>query len=198
MARDTSGMGIAQTAGGPAGIVEQAVERFLGDIAAALPRILGGLVFLALAVVGVKVVMTVVRAFLRRAFAREDPVYRQFLARVVGILLWFAVALAFLSVLGLGRIAAALGTASGFVALGVSYALSGMIEDAVSGIYLLRDPDFMPGDTITSGEKTGEVKAIELRKTRIEVDGDTLVRANGKIESEWTKHEGGAPADAEP
>ncbi|NHN48595.1 mechanosensitive ion channel [Halostella sp. JP-L12] len=185
-------MAIAQTAGDPAGIVEQAIERFVGDLAAALPRVMGGLVFLALAVVGVKVVMMVVRAFLRRAFASEDPVYRQFLARVVGILLWFAVALAFLSVLGLGRIAAALGTASGFVALGVSYALSGMIEDAVAGIYLLRDPDFMPGDRITSGEKTGEVKAIELRKTRIEVDGDTLVRANGKIESEWTKHEGAA------
>jgi small-conductance mechanosensitive channel len=56
-------------------------------------------------------------------------------------------------------------------------------------VYLLRDPDFMPGDTVTSGDTTGEVKAIELRKTRLTVDGDTLVRANGEIESEWTKHE---------
>jgi small-conductance mechanosensitive channel len=188
-------MAIAQTASETAGIVEQAIERFVGDVAAALPRLIAGLVFLLLAAVGVKAVMIAVRALLGRALADEHPVYRRFLGRLVGLLLWFAVALAFLSVLGLGRIAAALGTASGFVALGIAYALSEMIEDAVAGIYLLRDPDFMPGDTVTSGEKTGEVKAIELRKTRLEVDGDTLVRANGKIESEWTKHEGERTGD---
>ena len=37
------------------------------------------------------------------------------------------------------------------VTLGVSYALSSMIEDAVAGVYLLRDPDFMPGDRIDVG-----------------------------------------------
>ncbi|WP_135534328.1 mechanosensitive ion channel family protein [Halostella pelagica] len=182
-------MALAQTGEGTASIVEQVLERFVGDLVAALPKLIAGVIFLLVALVGIKFVMLVVRWGLKRVFAREEPVYRQFLSRIVAILLWFAVALAFLSVVGLGRIAAALGTASGFVALGVSYALSGMIEDAVAGIYLLRDPDFMPGDTVTSGDTTGEVKAIELRKTRLTVDGDTLVRANGEIESEWTKHE---------
>ncbi|WP_121821302.1 mechanosensitive ion channel domain-containing protein [Halostella salina] len=170
-------------------VVEGTFREFGATVVGALPRILAGLLFVLIAAAGVKLVMLVVSRFLNRAFAGEDPVYRQFLARITAILLWFAVALAFLSVVGLGRIAAALGTASGFVALGVSYALSGMIADAVAGIYLLRDPDFMPGDTVTTGDRTGVVQAIELRKTRLEVDGDTLVRANGKIESEWTKRE---------
>ncbi|WP_135822753.1 mechanosensitive ion channel domain-containing protein [Halostella litorea] len=189
---------IAQAGGDTGDVVRETFRAFVSTVTDALPRILAGLLFVLIAAVGIKVAMVVVRWFLDRTFAGEDPVYRQFLARIVAILLWFAVALAFLSVVGLGRIAAALGTASGFVALGVSYALSGMIADAVAGIYLLRDPDFMPGDTVTTGDKTGVVQAIELRKTRLRVDGNTLVRANGKIESEWTKLEGDdAPAGDE-
>jgi len=111
--------------------------------------------------------MTVLRYFLRRAFPGESPVYRQFIGTVVAAFLWFAVGLSFLSLVGLTVIAGALGTATGFLALGVSYALSGMLADAVAGVYLLRDPDFQPGDTVTVDDVTGEVVAIELRKTRL-------------------------------
>jgi small-conductance mechanosensitive channel len=62
-----------------------------------------------------------------------------------------------------------------------------MIADAVAGIYLLRDPDFMPGDTIESGGTEGTIKSIELRKTRISVGEDTVVRGNAEIEKKWTK-----------
>lgn len=162
--------------------------RALGaDVLAALPRLLAGLVFLALAAVAVKLLMVVVRAFLRRALPAESPVYHQFVATVVALFLWFGVALAFLSVVGLGQLAAALGTASGFLALGVAYALSNMIADAVAGVYLLRDPDFNPGDEVTVGDMTGVVREIELRKTRFDVEGDTVVRGNADIEKRWRK-----------
>lgn len=82
------------------------------------------------------------------------------------VFLCFGVGLSFLSIVGLTAIAASLGTATGFLALGVSYALSGMLADAVAGVYLLRDPDFMPGDR---------------------VDEDTMVRGNAEIEKKWTK-----------
>ncbi len=172
------------------GIVERAITGLVDRFAVALPRLLAGLVFLVVAAVAVKAVVW----FLRRALARtgygETPVYRQFAVTVVSVLLWFAVALTFLSVVGLDGIAASLGTATGFVALGVSYALSGMIADAVAGVYLLRDPDFVPGDTVTVGEVTGEVTSIELRKTRLAVDGDTLVLANADVEKRWRKRNG--------
>ena len=165
--------------------------RALGaDVLAALPRLLAGLVFLVLAVVVVKLLMVVVRSILGRALPAESPVYRRFVAGVVALFLWFGVALAFLSVVGLGELAAALGTASGFLALGVAYALSDMIEDAVAGVYLLRDPDFNPGDEVTVGDMTGVVEAIELRKTRFSVEGDTIVRGNADIEKRWRKLRG--------
>lgn len=175
-----------------ADVVREALDSFVADLVAALPRLIAGAVFLVLAAVLVKLVMTLVRWGLRRLLPGEPPVYRQFLSTLVLVFLSFAVGLSFLSVVGLEGLAASLGTATGFIALGVSYALSSMIEDAVAGVYLLRDPDFMPGDTVAVDDTEGEVVDIELRKTRLLVDGDTVVRGNSQIEQEWTKR--GAPA----
>ncbi|PSQ45976.1 hypothetical protein BRD17_00250 [Halobacteriales archaeon SW_7_68_16] len=137
--------------------------------------------------------MTVVRHLLPRVLPGESTVYRRFVATIVAAFLWFGAILSFLSVVGLDEIAASLGTASGFLALGVSYALSEMIADAVAGVYLLRDPDFNAGDTVTVGDMTGVVEAIELRKTRFRLDdGDIVIRGNADIEERWTKREDGS------
>jgi small-conductance mechanosensitive channel len=168
-------------------VVRTALQDFVSEFTTALPDLIAGLVFLVLAFLGISLVMLVVRVGLRRALPGESPVYRQFIATVVLAFLWFAAGLAFLSIIGLEDIAAALGTATGFIALGVSYALSSMIADAVAGVYLLRDPDFNPGDEVDIGGTVGVVKSIELRKTRLTVDGDTMVRGNAEIEKKWTK-----------
>lgn len=169
------------------GIVADALNRFVADIAETLPNIIAGLVFLTVAGVGVKLIMAVVRAALRRTVPGESPVYRQFVATIVAVFLWFGVGLSLLSIVGLDGIATSLGTAAGFLALGVSYATSNMIADAVAGVYLLRDEDFNPGDTVDIGGTTGVVKSIELRKTRLTVEDDTVVRGNAEIEKKWTK-----------
>lgn len=167
----------------PADVFQEVLEEF----EAAIPQLVGGLVFLAVAAAAVKLLLWLVGRVVERAFPDGSPVYRQFVVTVVALFLWFGVALTFLSVVGFEGIAASLGTATGFVALGVSYALSGMIADVVAGVYLLRDADFMPGDTITAGDMTGEVTSIELRKTRFDVDGDVVVRANAEVEKRWRK-----------
>lgn len=169
------------------GVFRDVVDGLVTQFVDALPSVIAGVVFLLVAIVVVKFVTAAVHQVLLRTTPDESVVYRQFVETVVSVFLWFAVLLSFLSVVGLGELAAALGTATGFVALGIAYALSGMIEDVVAGVYLLRDPDFMPGDTITAGETTGVVRSIELRKTRFDVDGDVVVRANAAIEEQWTK-----------
>ncbi|MFC7227343.1 mechanosensitive ion channel family protein [Salinirubellus salinus] len=168
-------------------VVRTALEAFVDNVLEVIPDLLTGLVFLVVAYVLVKVLMFAVRTVLSRALPGDSPVYRQFVSTVVLVFLWFGVALTFLSIVGLEGIATSLGTATGFLALGVSYALSGMIADAVAGVYLLRDPDFDPGDTVDIGGTVGTVKAIELRKTRLTVGDDTVVRANAEIEKKWTK-----------
>lgn len=168
-------------------LLAQAFADFVTSLRAVLPTIISGIVFLFLAAILVKGILMVLTVILDRALPGESPVYRQFIATVVGIFLWFAVGLSFLSIVGLENIAASLGTAAGFVALGVSYATSNMIADAVAGIYLLRDPDFMPGDTVDVNGTVGVVQSIELRKTRLTVGDDTVIRGNAEIEKKWTK-----------
>jgi len=170
------------------GVLTGTVETFLDNIIGAIPSLLSGLLFLVLAYLLIAVVRRVLRSALGQLYPPEQRLIVNFAVLVVTVFMWFGAALVFLRVLGMGDIAASLGTAAGFIALGVSYALSEMIEDTVAGIYLLKDPDFNPGDTVTAGGTTGTVTAIELRKSRFELEnGDTAVRANRDIESSWTK-----------
>lgn len=74
-----------------------------------------------------------------------------------------------------------------------------MIEDTVSGVYLLRDPDFEVGDRVTTDKAEGVVQAIELCKCRLEQpDGDVVVVANRDIESRWTRLGGGSGSRVAP
>ncbi|SEN24030.1 Mechanosensitive ion channel [Halorientalis persicus] len=169
-------------------LVVGSFEAFVAGLVGAIPQLLGGLVFVVLAYIGIKVVTTVLRSVLSRTTPREQGLVVDLVVLIVSIFLWFGAGLALLNIVGLGDLAASLGTAVGFIALGVSYALSEMIEDTVAGVYLLRDPDFNPGDTVTMTAGTGVVAEIGLRKSRFDLEnGDRLVVANRDVEKKWTK-----------
>jgi small-conductance mechanosensitive channel len=169
-------------------IVESTVNRFVSGVLDAAPSILSALLFLAIAYVVIRLLLMVLRSVLNRVYPDDQQLIANLFVTIAGVFLWFGAILAVLKLVGMGDIAASLGTAAGFIALGVSYALSEMIEDTVAGVYLLRDHDFNPGDTVEAASVTGTVKAIELRKSRIELDnGDTTVVANSDVEKRWTK-----------
>lgn len=168
-------------------LVGSVFREFLAGILAALPKLFSGLLFLLLAYLLIRVIRTVLRSSLTRVYPSEQRLIVDFILLVVSLFLWFGAGLALLKILGLGDIAASLGTATGFIALGISYALSNMIEDTVTGIYLLRDPDFNPGDTVTVDSTTGTVTEIGLRKSRLQLDnGDRIVLSNRDIDEQWT------------
>jgi len=169
------------------GLLEQVVDDFVSGIADAVPDIVAGVLFLGFAYLLIRLVQRILRSVLERLYPSDRQLIADFGVLVAGLFLWFGAALALLDIVGLGGIAASLGTAAGFIALGISYALSNMIADTVAGIYLLRDPDFTPGDTVTVGSTTGTLLSIDLRKSRFEVEGDTLVVANREVESRWTR-----------
>lgn len=169
-------------------VLEETAAELLASIEAAVPQLVRVAIVLALAYLGIQLVLRALRRVLEGIYPERQALVADLVLTVVSVFLWFGVSLAVLSMLGLGAIAASLGTATGFVALGVAYALSEMIEDTVAGVYLLRDPDFELGDRVETADATGTVSAIELRKCRIETDdGDVVVQANHRVESGWTK-----------
>lgn len=166
--------------------VEAVVEEFVRGIVEAIPHVLLGILFLAIAYVLIRVVLMVVRRVFDRVYPEDQELVVDLWVAIVGVFLWFGAALALFKIVGLGDVAASLGTASGFVGLGVAYALKEMIADTVAGVYLLRDPDFNEGDVVESASVTGEIVDIDLRKTRLRAeDGDLVVVANRDVEKKW-------------
>lgn len=168
--------------------IRATVDALTTNIVAAIPLLISGLLFFTLASVGIRLVSRILRAALHRIYGPKQELVADLIVTIVSLFLWFGAALTLLKIVGMGDIAASLGTAAGFIALGVSYALSDMIADTVAGVYLLRDPDFNVGDRVTTGSTTGTVIAIELRKSRFRLaDGDVVVLANRDVEKQWTK-----------
>lgn len=174
------------------------LDEFVDGIVVAFPRLLLGLLFLALAYLAIKIVLLVVRSVFDSIHSDDRDLIVDLIVTVVEIFLWFGATLGLLKIVGLGGVAASLGTASGFIGLGVAFALKEMIADTVAGVYLLQDDDFSEGDRVETASVTGRLVSIDLRKTRIETDdGDLVVVSNRDVEKRWTRYgEATASADA--
>lgn len=183
-------MSLLQTTS-PEPTLETVLREFFTGIVSAIPNVLSGTLFLVLAYVSIKLILAVVRSILGRVYPEDQELIVDLMVVVVGVFLWFGAALAALKIVGLGDVAASLGTAAGFIGLGIAFALKEMIADTVAGVYLLRDPDFNVGDTVETASVTGTIRRIDLRKTRIEgEDGDLIVLANRDVEKKWTQQAG--------
>lgn len=148
-------------------------------------RILTAAAFLIAAALAIGYAGGLVRKILSRKF--EEETILNLLESITRGLLWFSAALVALSILGFEGIAASLGTAAGFVALGVSFALKNVLSDTVAGIYLAKDPDFNNGDLIEVDGVKGEITDVGLRKSRIELeDGNLRILNNSDAEKKWT------------
>ena len=142
-------------------------------------------VFLVFAGIGIRFGTGAVRRAAAHKFS--EPVVIDLIADVGRFLMWFWALLVTMSILGFSGIAASMGTAAGFVALGVSFALKDVISDTVAGAYLAQDPDFNSGDRVEVDGSTGVIEDVGLRKTRLRLEsGDLRVINNSDAEKKWT------------
>lgn len=170
------------------GGIVSVIDSFLRSVVASFPSVLAAITFLVVAFVGITLIRSVTRRAVGATLPPDEELVVDLTVLVVSIFLWFGALLVTLDILGMGEIAASLGTATGFVALGISYALSHVVADTVAGVYLLRDPDFEVGDRVTTASVTGTVTGIGLRKTRLETtEGDTVVLANADVDKQWRR-----------
>jgi len=164
------------------------VSEFFGGFVTAIPNLISGLIFLTLAYLVIRLVRSVLRSVLGHVYGTDQKLIADLVVTVVTLFLWFGAGLTLLTIVGMEDVAASLGTATGFIALGIAFALKEMIADTVAGVYLLKDPDFNEGDYITTASVTGTITGIDLRKTRIRTDdGNLVVVANGDVEKRWTQ-----------
>ena len=121
-------------------------------VTAAIPKIVLGTLFLAIAYVGIKIVLTIARSVFERVYPPSQGLVIDLAVTVIGIFLWFGAALVLLNIVGLGNVAASLGTASGFIGLGV-------VDDVALGV----GPAPLTGDDGLATESAGQLPSLRGR-----------------------------------
>lgn len=112
------GGGYQKTMAEPASTVfENVLRDAVAGVVDAAPRALLGLFFLVVAYVVINTALRVLRGGLRKAYPDDQRLVADLLTTVAGVFAWFGTALVFFDIVGIGRIAASLGTSTGFVAL---------------------------------------------------------------------------------
>jgi moderate conductance mechanosensitive channel len=103
------------------------------------------------------------------------------LANVASVAIWLAAAILVLHVLGL-RLGPLLAGA-GIAGLVLSLSAQQMVRDFLSGIAMLMEDQYGPGDVVDAGPAKGVVERVGLRTTRLRaVDGIVWHVRNGEIE----------------
>lgn len=102
------------------------------------------------------------------------------LKSTVSIVLVAWVSLAILSVLGV-NIAPFIASA-GVVGLAIGFGAQNLVQDFVTGVFMLLEDQYGVGDIVDLGEVTGEVETVGLRITTVrDIDGTLWYVRNGEI-----------------
>lgn len=147
-------------------------ENLIRGIPDAIVLVLGGVVFLAVALLIIRMVRSVLSATGRRM--PLDQKVGGLLVKAVYALMLFTVVVAFLEMIGLHNIALALGGAIAFIALAVGMAMNSVLGGFVSGGFLLGEKDFGQGFVVEAAGVKGTVMDVDMRKTRIRGDDGVL------------------------
>lgn len=162
-------------------IWDKLYEELLAGIPNAIVLIIGGVIFLIIALI----IIMIMRTFLRKVFGRM-PINKKvgaLLVTMVYALMLFIVMVSFLEMIGLGQIALALGAAIAFIALAVGMAMNSVLGDFVAGGFLLGEKDFGEGFIVEAAGVKGTVVDVDMRKTRIQgEDGVLYVIPNKAVE----------------
>ncbi len=102
------------------------------------------------------------------------------LRAIVSIVVWTAAAFVILP--GLGVQIAGLIAGAGIVGIALGFGAQTLVQDFISGLFMIAEDQYGVGDVIDMGEATGVVEAVGLRVTRLRaVDGTVWHVRNGEV-----------------
>ena len=143
--------------------------------------VLGGVIFLIVALLIVRVIRSALSAMISRA--PIDKKIGGLLVKSIYMLMLFTVIVAFLEMIGLTQIALALGASIAFIALAIGMAMNTVLGDFVAGGFLLGEKDFGKDFVVEAAGVKGTVVDVDMRKTRIQgEDGIYYVIPNKAVE----------------
>ena len=145
------------------------------------------LLYFIIAILVVKVIGIVISRLARKKYDKLRTIDAKRLKTVLSVLKSFATIIIiftwFLSALRIfGVNTSAIITTAGIGGIAISFGAKSLVEDIISGIFLMLEDSFVIGDDITVAGKTGNVEKISLRTTTIrDYNGELHVIPNGEI-----------------
>ncbi|PSQ48135.1 mechanosensitive ion channel protein [Halobacteriales archaeon SW_6_65_15] len=131
------------------------------------------LTFVVVYVVGRYLLVKLVRGSLTaRGF---DRTVVQLAAKTATVLTFFVALSVAFTVAGFGSFLGAFATLGGALALALGFAAQDLIGNFVAGVFILKDRPFQVGDWIEWEDKSGVVREIDLRVTKVETFNNEIV-----------------------
>jgi small-conductance mechanosensitive channel len=131
------------------------------------------LTFVVVYVVGRYLLVKLVRGSLTaRGF---DRTVVQLAAKTATVLTFFVALSVAFTVAGFGSFLGAFATLGGALALALGFAAQDLIGNFVAGVFILKDRPFQVGDWIEWEDKSGVVREIDLRVTKVETFNNEVV-----------------------
>lgn len=145
------------------------------------------LLYFVIAIVLVKIIGFIINRLAKKKYEKLRTIDAKRLRTVLSVLKSFATViiiftwfLASLRVFGINT--SAIITTAGIGGIAISFGAKSLVEDIISGVFLMLEDSFVIGDDITVAGKTGNVEKLGLRTTTIrDYNGELHVIPNGEI-----------------
>lgn len=152
-----------------------------------LGRVALAALYLVIAIVVIKVLELIISKLARKKYDKLRTIDAKRVKTVLSVMKSFVTIIIiftwFLSALRIfGVNTSAIITTAGIGGIAISFGAKSLVEDIISGIFLMLEDSFVIGDDITVAGKTGIVERISLRTTTIrDYNGELHVVPNGEI-----------------
>ncbi|MGI6608369.1 MAG: mechanosensitive ion channel family protein [Erysipelotrichaceae bacterium] len=103
------------------------------------------------------------------------------LRSITRYVIYFIAVAVILYKLGFGNVLSNLLVTAGIGSLAISFGAQSVIQDVVTGMFLIFERQYAVGDLVKIGEHTGLVTAISMRVTYLDCLGKKVIIPNGKI-----------------
>lgn len=160
--------------------LQSEISTYYSSLISVLPKIALGIVLSTVLFILLSYARKqIFKMILKRA---EDPLFVNFLERIVGFFNTIITILFFLYVIGLEGIAGTILAAAGVTAFVIGFAFKDIGENFLAGIILAFKRPFKIGDTIESNKVVGTILALNIRDTHIKTsDGKDVFIPNAQI-----------------
>ncbi len=149
---------------------------FIGDVGLSIIQII-------IASIIIKILIKITkRSFALRSklSERKKQTLCEVIESVIKYGIWFIAGCSILSNFGVNI--ASLIAVAGVGSVAIGFGAQSLVQDIITGMFILFEDQFGVGDIITVDNLTGTVESIGLRSTRIRsVDGDLYILPNGSI-----------------